>query len=91
MTPELDVRCDADLFVDRLYRIGQAPGPEVYVAAQLSRFVCDLNRDPDQLRNVVRSPGYSVTRQALAGRLDRLRRCSGVSGRDLPGGEPFCE
>ena len=34
MTPELDVRCDADLFVDRLYRIGEPDGPEVYVAAQ---------------------------------------------------------
>src|SRR5947207_14001479 len=50
--PELDVRCDADLFVDRLYRIGEADGPEVFVAAQTSRFVCDMNRDPDDV-----SPG----------------------------------
>ena len=49
LTPELDVRCDADLFVDRLYRIGEPEGPETYVAAQLSRFVCDLNRDPDDV------------------------------------------
>ena len=49
MTPELDVRSDADLFVDRLYRLGEPGGPEVYVAAQLSRFVCDLNRDPDDV------------------------------------------
>ena len=49
ITPELDVRCDADLFVDRLYRIGEADGPEVYVASRLSRFVCDLNRDPDDV------------------------------------------
>ena len=47
--PELDVRCDADLFVDRLYRIGETDGPEVYVAAQTSRFVCDMNRDPDDV------------------------------------------
>jgi N-formylglutamate deformylase len=52
MTPELDVRCDADLYVDRLYRIGQADGPDVSLAARLSRFVCDLNRDPDDV-----SPG----------------------------------
>jgi len=52
LTPELDVRCDADLFVDRLYDIGGPTGPEVYVAAKLSRFVCDLNRDPDDV-----SPG----------------------------------
>jgi N-formylglutamate deformylase len=49
LSPELDVRCDADLFVDRLYRIGEPAGPEVFVAAQLSRFVCDLNRDPDDV------------------------------------------
>jgi N-formylglutamate deformylase len=52
LSPELDVRCDADLHVDRLYRIGQADAPEVNVAARLSRFVCDLNRDPDDV-----SPG----------------------------------
>ena len=49
LTPELDVRGDADLFVDRLYRIGEPEGPETYVSAQLSRFVCDLNRDPDDV------------------------------------------
>jgi N-formylglutamate amidohydrolase len=52
MVPELDVRCDADLYVDRLYRVGQPDGPEVSLAARLSRFVCDLNRDPDDV-----SPG----------------------------------
>src|SRR3954465_15951849 len=49
MNPELDVRCDADLLVDRLYRIGEPDAPEVYVAAQTSRFVCDMNRDPDDV------------------------------------------
>jgi N-formylglutamate deformylase len=49
LTPELEVRSDADLFVDRLYGIGEPDGPEVYLAAQLSRFVCDLNRDPDDV------------------------------------------
>jgi N-formylglutamate deformylase len=49
LTPELEVRSDADLFVDRLYAVGESDGPEVYVAAQLSRFVCDLNRDPDDV------------------------------------------
>lgn len=52
ISPELDVRCDADLYVDRLYGIGGAEGPEVSLAARLSRFVCDLNRDPDDV-----SPG----------------------------------
>ncbi len=49
ITPELDVRCDADLFVDRLYRVGEPDGPEVYIASRLSRFVFDLNRDPDDV------------------------------------------
>jgi N-formylglutamate amidohydrolase len=49
LSPELDVRCDADMFVDRLYRVGEAGGPETFVAAHLSRFVCDLNRDPDDV------------------------------------------
>jgi N-formylglutamate amidohydrolase len=52
ISPELDVRCDADLYVDRLYRLGEPDGPEVSLAARLSRFVCDLNRDPDDV-----SPG----------------------------------
>lgn len=49
LNPELDVRGDADLFVDRLYRVGEPEGPETYVSALLSRFVCDLNRDPDDV------------------------------------------
>jgi N-formylglutamate deformylase len=51
----LDIRSDADLFVDRLYGIDEASlgqgggwdGP--FVAATLSRFVCDMNRDPDDV------------------------------------------
>jgi N-formylglutamate deformylase len=49
LSPELDVRCDADLYVDRLYRIGEPAGPAACVAARLSRFICDLNRDPDDV------------------------------------------
>jgi N-formylglutamate amidohydrolase len=52
LSPELDVRCDADLFVDRLYRVGEPNAPSTFVSACLSRFVCDLNRDPDDV-----SPG----------------------------------
>jgi N-formylglutamate amidohydrolase len=49
LNPELDVRCDADLFVDRLYRIGESDAPEVSIVARTSRFVCDMNRDPDDV------------------------------------------
>ena len=61
MSPELDVRCDADLHVDRLYRVGGPDAPEVNLAARLSRFVCDLNRDPDDVtRGAV--PGHPAPR-----------------------------
>ena len=42
----LDVRCDADLWVDRLYD-GLPRG--AFIRARLSRFVCDLNRHPDDV------------------------------------------
>jgi arylsulfatase A-like enzyme len=65
-----------------------------YLYSKLStgeRELYDLGRDPYELKNVVKSPGYAVFREALAGRLDRLRHCSGVEGRDGPAGPPFCE
>ena len=46
LAPTLDVRCDADLFVDQLYALAT---PAVFVRARLSRFVCDLNRHPDDV------------------------------------------
>lgn len=52
LVPGLDVRCDADLLVDRLYQVAEGDrsawgGP--YVVATLSRFVCDMNRDADDV------------------------------------------
>jgi N-formylglutamate deformylase len=63
LAPTLEVRGDADLFVHRLYGVDLEPGSEsksaesrenrraplVYVAARLSRFVCDMNRHPDDV------------------------------------------
>jgi N-formylglutamate amidohydrolase len=46
LASDLDVRCDADLFVDELYQLAR---PSVFIAARLSRFVCDLNRHPDDV------------------------------------------
>jgi N-formylglutamate amidohydrolase len=46
LAPTLDVRCDADLFVDELYA---ATDPTAFIRARLSRFVCDLNRHPDDV------------------------------------------
>jgi N-formylglutamate amidohydrolase len=60
LVPALDVRCDADLFVDELYQ-GLPRG--AFVRARVSRFVCDLNRDPDDVspRAV---PGHPAPRNA---------------------------
>src|ERR1700733_6002494 len=49
LAPELEVCRDAELWGDRLYRIGEPTAPAAFVAARLSRFVCDLNRDPDDV------------------------------------------
>jgi N-formylglutamate deformylase len=49
LSPDLDVRCDADLYVDQLYRAQAPDGPAACTAARLSRFVCDLNRNPDDV------------------------------------------
>jgi N-formylglutamate deformylase len=46
LAPTLDVRCDADMFVDELYA---AAAPRAFLRARLSRFVCDLNRHPDDV------------------------------------------
>jgi N-formylglutamate amidohydrolase len=46
LAPGLDVRCDADLFVDELYQ-GAPRG--AFIRANISRFVCDLNRHPDDV------------------------------------------
>jgi N-formylglutamate deformylase len=46
LDPALDVRCDADLYVDELYD-GAPRG--AFVRARLSRFVCDLNRHADDV------------------------------------------
>lgn len=46
LAASLDPRCDADLHVDALYE-GLAPG--AMVVATHSRFVCDLNRHPDDV------------------------------------------
>ena len=53
VAPSLDVRCDADLMVDTLYQVGVGESGGVwlgpYVVATLSRFVCDMNRDADDV------------------------------------------
>jgi N-formylglutamate deformylase len=60
LAPSLDVRCDADLFVDEIYAMAD---PSVFLRAKLSRFVCDLNRHPDDVsRRAV--PAHPAPRNA---------------------------
>jgi N-acetylglucosamine-6-sulfatase len=55
----------------------------------------DMSSDPLQLSNLLNYPGgnpYEDEASALAAELDRLRRCSGIEGREKPlGSKPFCE
>lgn len=50
LVPELDPRCDADLHVDRLVAPHLRAAEVPHLVARLSRFVCDLNRAPDDVR-----------------------------------------
>lgn len=55
----------------------------------------DMASDPLQLTNLASYPGggpYEEEAAALAAELGRLRRCSGIEGRDEPrAGKPFCQ
>jgi len=64
--PAMDLRCDADFAVDELYGVHQAAVPAMlpagsFVVATLSRFVCDLNRHPDDVSPDV-VPGHPAPR-----------------------------
>jgi arylsulfatase A-like enzyme len=52
----------------------------------------ELAEDPYQLENLADRPSHAAQRQRLSDRLDQLRDCAGVAGRDRPvNGRPFCE
>ena len=70
--------------LDRVNReTGECDRPEVELY--------DLRRDPFQLRNRASAATPSAVQRALASRLQTLRSCSGVAGRDPAGAAPFCE
>ena len=65
-----------------------------YVYSELvsgERELYDLRVDPEELRNKAGSAVYAEREQSLAARLDRLRHCSGMEGRDPPALVPYCE
>jgi arylsulfatase A-like enzyme len=52
----------------------------------------DLGADPYQLENLAEQPSHAAERQLLSNRLDQLRDCAGIEGRDeRVDGRPFCE
>jgi arylsulfatase A-like enzyme len=54
----------------------------------------DLKRDPNQLRNQAVDPAVatpSALQASLASRLDAMRACAGISGRDPAAAQPYCE
>jgi arylsulfatase A-like enzyme len=56
------------------------------------RELYDLRDDPYELRNLAGRRKHSAERRRLSNRLDQLRRCAGVAGRDRRlSGHPFCE
>ena len=56
------------------------------------RELYDLADDPFELENLAGEASAGGLVSGLAGRLDRLRNCAGIAGRDQPvEGQPFCE
>ena len=68
-----------------------APGEEANCPRSSELY--DLRRDPDELRNLHDSsrPAERQARNRLGRRLEGLRGCSGIEGRDRPTDAPFCE
>ncbi len=65
-----------------------------YVYSELAsgeRELYDLRMDPEELRNKAGSAAYAEREHSLGARLDRLRDCSGMEGRDPPALVPYCE
>jgi arylsulfatase A-like enzyme len=56
------------------------------------RELYDLRDDPYELRNLAGRRAHRAEQRRLSSRLDRLRNCAGIAGRDARlGGRPFCE
>jgi N-acetylglucosamine-6-sulfatase len=56
------------------------------------RELYDLASDPFELENLAGDSSAGGLESALAGRLERLRNCAGIAGRDQPvEDQPFCE
>ncbi len=80
------VRTKRRLYVE-LHRIDRETG----ACGGLERELYDIRSDPFELRNRASANFPSPVQAGLARRLESLRTCSGISGRDPAGSRPFCE
>ena len=56
------------------------------------RELYELGNDPYELNNLADTPAHAVEQAQLSNRLDQLRDCAGIAGRDpRVNGRPFCE
>jgi N-acetylglucosamine-6-sulfatase len=56
------------------------------------RELYELGSDPHELNNLADTPAHAVEQAQLSNRLDQLRDCAGIAGRDQHvDGRPFCE
>ncbi len=90
---ELRSRCFPTDTIETKRFILTRPAPGEKASCPRRSELYDLRRDPGELRNVHDSArrGERRARDRLGRRLDSLRGCSGVDGRDPPSSRPFCE
>jgi N-acetylglucosamine-6-sulfatase len=86
------IRTTQDVYVEHT-SVPEAGGGQCRPADEKEHY--DLVNDPFQLQNLFPAPQGSpeqATQQALAARLDQLRDCAGIEGRDpQPQGGFYCE
>ncbi len=74
------------------YHAIRTPRDDLIETVDGERELFNLRADPDELRNIAGRPSHRGLQRRLLARLKRLRRCSGIRGRDRNrAGVPFCE
>ena len=69
-----------------------ASGASGTCAPPSDRELYDLGSDPEELQNIIQEPAASGIESQLKARLDRLRDCAGIQGRESQlDGRPYCE
>jgi N-acetylglucosamine-6-sulfatase len=83
------VRVDDQIFTEYSEVTDQATGT---CEPADERELYELGSDPYELDNLADQPAHAVEQLQLSNRLDQLRDCAGIAGRDQQvDGRPFCE